>query len=85
MPGEPGCRGAWAQASKERQAESYTARVVSETLLSRLRRGRARPAPVRPVAGAGAWVLEPPRGAGIMGYSRAIFRILNNSYSGHLS
>ena len=43
--GEAGMAGApwpWAQDSKERHVEAYMARVLSETLLSRERRSRAR-------------------------------------------
>ena len=74
---------AWAQASNERHAELYMARVLSETLLSRERRSRARSAVVRPVADAGRLSLGWFAGAGMSGFCRAISGNLNISYKGH--
>ena len=70
---------AWAQDSKDLQAELYMVRVLSETLESRERRSRARSAAVRPSAGARAfWSFS---GAGMSGFCRAISGHLNSSYN----
>ena len=72
---------AWAQDSKDFQADAYMAWVLSEALWSREFLRRWTSALVIPVVAAGGLILDLSSGAGRRGFWVAIFRFLNSSYN----